>query len=68
MSRLTLHNVGTIDRALRAVLGIVALSLVYIGPRSPWGYVGLALLLTAVIGFCPLYALLGMTTRSRTVS
>jgi Na+/proline symporter len=61
-------NIGRTDRVLRAALGIVALGLLYAGPRTPWGYVGIALLFTAAIGFCPLYALLGISTRSRSVS
>ena len=68
MSHRLRHNIGTPDRALRAVMGLVALTLVYIGPRSAWGYLGVALLLTSVVGFCPLYAALGITTRSRKVS
>lgn len=58
-------NVGRADRVLRAVLGIIALGLVYTGPRTPWGYLGIALLVTAAIGFCPLYALVGLSTHSR---
>lgn len=61
-------NVGRTDRLLRAVLGIIAITLVYTGPRTPWGYVGIMLLLTAIIGFCPLYALLGISSRSRRAS
>ena len=61
-------NVGATDRALRAALGALALALVFTGPRSPWGYVGFALLITAAVGFCPLYAVLGLSTRARRVS
>lgn len=58
-------NVGPTDRALRAVLGLAVLALAFVGPRTPWGYLGLIPLLTAVVGFCPLYALLGISTRAR---
>lgn len=68
MSRWNHPNIGTVDRALRALLGVVALSLVVTGPRSAWGYVGVVLLFTAAVGFCPLYALLGLTTRTRRAS
>jgi hypothetical protein len=61
-------NIGRADRMLRAVLGVIALSLVFSGPRTPWGYLGFALLLTAAIGFCPLYALVGLSTRTRSHS
>ncbi|OYD85682.1 YgaP family membrane protein [Azospirillum brasilense] len=53
-------NVGTIDRALRAIVGLVLIALVFIGPQSPWGWIGLVPLLTAVVGFCPAYTLFGM--------
>ena len=55
-------NVGTIDRALRAIVGLVLIALVFVGPQTPWGWIGLVPLLTAVIGFCPAYTLLGIKT------
>lgn len=62
------RNIGTADRALRVLLGIGALALVLTGPKSAWGFVGLLLLFTALVGFCPLYAMLGVSTRSRRLS
>ncbi|QCO14803.1 DUF2892 domain-containing protein [Azospirillum brasilense] len=53
-------NVGTIDRALRAIVGLVLIALVFVGPQTPWGWVGLVPLLTAVVGFCPAYTLFGV--------
>ncbi len=53
-------NVGPIDRALRAVVGLVLIALVFVGPQTPWGWVGLVPLLTAAVGFCPAYTLLGI--------
>ena len=55
-------NEGGIDRALRVIVGLAVLSLAFVGPRTPWGYVGLVPLLTGLVGFCPLYALLGINT------
>jgi len=55
-------NVGIIDRALRAIVGLVLIALVFVGPQTPWGWIGLVPLLTAVIGFCPAYTLLGIKT------
>ncbi len=55
-------NVGGIDRVLRAVVGIVLIAIVFVGPQTPWGWVGLVPLLTAVVGFCPLYTVLGLNT------
>ncbi len=39
-------NEGTIDRAVRIVLGLGLLSLVFVGPQSPLGYLGLVPLAT----------------------
>jgi hypothetical protein len=61
-------NIGAIDRALRAVIGLVAISLAITGPQVAWGYLGFIPLLTAAVGFCPLYAVLGISTRSRTTT
>jgi hypothetical protein len=55
-------NVGGIDRILRIVIGLGLLSLVFIGPKTAWGWVGLVPLGTALIGWCPPYALLGIST------
>lgn len=55
-------NVGTIDRALRVVVGLVLIALVFVGPQTPWGWIGLVPLLTAAVGFCPAYTLLGIKT------
>ncbi len=55
-------NIGTADRILRIVVGLTLLSLVFVGPQSLWGLVGLVPLLTGLARFCPLYTLLGVRT------
>jgi Protein of unknown function (DUF2892) len=55
-------NVGNLDRVLRIVAGLILISLVFVGPQTPWGWVGLVPLLTAFVGFCPAYRLLGVRT------
>ena len=55
-------NVGSIDRILRIVVGLGLISLVFIGPQTPWGWIGVVPLLTAFISFCPLYTLIGIRT------
>jgi hypothetical protein len=55
-------NEGTIDRAVRIIAGLAILSLAFVGPQSPLGYLGLVPLVTGVIGFCPAYKLLGLST------
>jgi Protein of unknown function (DUF2892) len=55
-------NEGALDRVLRVLVGAGVLSLAFVGPQSPWAYVGLIPLLTGLVGFCPLYAMLGINT------
>ena len=55
-------NEGTLDRITRVILGLGILSLAFFGPRSPWAYVGAVLLVTGVVGSCPLYRVLGLST------
>ena len=57
-----LTNEGKADRILRVVLGLGLLSLVFIGPQTAWGYVGIIPLMTGLIGFCPLYRVFGLST------
>lgn len=58
-------NVGGIDRGLRIAAGLVLLSLIFIGPKTLWGLVGLVPLATGLLRFCPVYPLLGINTCSR---
>ncbi len=55
-------NEGAVDRVLRVLVGAGVLSLAFVGPQTPWAYLGLIPLLTGLVGFCPLYAVLGMNT------
>jgi hypothetical protein len=50
------------DRTLRIVIGLGAISLVFIGPKTMWGLLGIIPLATGVTGSCPLYSLLGVST------
>lgn len=58
------RNEGTFDRALRVLVGLVLLALVFVGPQSPWGWIGIVPLLTGLVGICPAYSLLGIRTCS----
>ena len=51
-----------VERVIRVLVGIGLLSLVFVGPKTPWGWVGLAPVLTGAAGLCPLYTLLGIST------
>ena len=55
-------NVGGIDRILRMLVGLALIAMVFVGPQTPWGWVGLVPLLTGLFRFCPAYTLLGMNT------
>lgn len=55
-------NVGTIDKALRVILGIGLLSLVLVGPQTWWGLIGLVPLATVAMSWCPVYSLFGIST------
>lgn len=55
-------NAGATDRALRVLLGLGLLLLVVVGPKTPWGLLGLVPLATGLFGVCPLYTVLGITT------
>ena len=56
------RNVGGLDRLLRVLLGLGLLSLIFVGPQSYWGLIGLIPLGTALIGYCPAYSLFGIRT------
>ena len=56
------RNEGTVDRALRIIAGLGIISLVFVGPQTPWGWLGLVPLATGLIGVCPVYSVLGIRT------
>lgn len=56
------RNEGTIDRILRVIVGLAVISLVFVGPQTAWGWLGLVPLATGLIGWCPAYTLLGIKT------
>ena len=57
-----LANVGGIDRILRIVVGLVLIALVFVGPQTNWGWIGLIPLIIGLFSFCPAYTLLGLNT------
>jgi hypothetical protein len=57
-----MFNEGFLDRIVRVIIGLAIVSLVFVGPKSAWGWLGVVPLLTGVIGMCPLYSLLGIRT------
>lgn len=55
-------NEGTLDRVIRIAIGIALLSLTVAGPRTMLGLIGVVPLVTGLVGFCPLYRLVGIRT------
>ena len=58
-------NVGNIDRLLRIILGLVLVALVFVGPKTSLGWLGLIPLATGFLRTCPLYSILGLSTCKR---
>jgi hypothetical protein len=58
-------NEGALDRVLRVLVGAGIVSLAFIGPQTPWAYLGFIPILTGLVGFCPAYALFGISTCAR---
>lgn len=59
---MTWKNEGVFDRALRVIIGAGLISLAFVGPQTPWGWIGVVPLVTGLIGNCPVYSLLGINT------
>lgn len=56
------RNEGTTDRIIRVVVGLALIALVFVGPQTPWGWVGAVLVITGLVGWCPAYQLFGIRT------
>lgn len=59
-----MKNMGSIDRVLRLLIGAIGIALVFFGPQTLWGWLGVIPLFTGAINFCPLYKILGISTSS----
>jgi Inner membrane protein YgaP-like, transmembrane domain len=55
-------NQHPIERLIRVALGLGLLAVAFVGPKTPWGYLGVIPLATGLLGSCPLYALFGFST------
>lgn len=65
MSNLMLINEHPVERALRVAVGVALLAIVFVGPQTYWGLIGLVPLFTGLAGSCPLYTVLGISTCRR---
>ena len=55
-------NMGKVDRIIRFIIGLIII-IWGIAAGSWWGLIGLLPLLTALVNWCPLYTLLGLSTK-----
>ncbi len=55
-------NEHPVERAVRVLLGAGIVSLAFVGPQSPWAYLGAVPILTGLAGTCPLYSVFGWST------
>lgn len=58
-------NVGTVDRAIRIIVGLALIGLTLNGNIGVWGWLGVVPVLTGIFRFCPAYPLLGISTCKR---
>jgi len=56
------QNVHNIERVIRIIVGLGIMSLVFVGPQTNWGWLGAIPLITGIVGWCPPYAMLGIST------
>ena len=56
-------NVGKIDRVIRVVVGIILVGNVFYALHHPIGWLGVILIVTGIVGKCPLYSIIGINTR-----
>jgi hypothetical protein len=62
VSKLLPVNEHPIERVIRVALGLGLISIAFIGPKSPLGWIGVVPLATGLLGSCPLYTLFGFST------
>lgn len=65
MPATTYRNIGTRERVLRLALGIALITTAIVVPGAWWGYIGIVPLLTALVGWCPLYSVIAAARRGK---
>ncbi len=58
-------NVGTVDMIIRILVGVVLIGLALAGTIGWWGYIGIVPLVTGLLKYCPLYSILGISTKGK---
>ncbi len=62
LQKLFPRNVHNIERIVRVLVGIGILSLAFVGPATPWAFIGIVPIATGLAGTCPLYTVFGFST------
>ena len=62
LDKLLPRNEHVVERALRVLVGAALIALYFVGPKTPWGLVGIVPLATGLLGSCPLYTVFGWST------
>lgn len=55
-------NMGSIDRTLRIIVGLVLVGLALTGVVGWWGWLGVVPIVTGALGSCPAYSIIGVST------
>ncbi len=55
-------NIGTVDKIIRVLIGLALIALVFVGPQTPWGWIGVPFILIALVGVCPIYKIIGVSS------
>ena len=58
------QNIGSLDRIVRIVIGVALIAATLTDAIGVWGWIGVVPLITALVGWCPPYAILGFNTCS----
>ncbi len=62
LAKLLPTNEHPIERGARVALGLGLIAIAFVGPKTPWGFLGVVPLATGLIGSCPLYTVFGFST------
>lgn len=60
-----LANIGQLDRTIRIALGAVLVAIALAAPSQDWAWLGVVPLASGLARYCPVYALLGVSTCRR---
>jgi Protein of unknown function (DUF2892) len=55
-------NEHPVERVVRVALGVGLIAMAFVGPKTPWGFLGIVPLATGLLGNCPLYSVFGFST------